>query len=63
MEAVAYEESFRGGPKFRHNRVTSQINFMRSAKGTKNQNLGRTPNTRDKPALLLLKLLGFALHF
>ena len=30
---VAYEESFRGGPKFRHNRVTSQtsIAFAKTA--------------------------------
>ena len=27
MYAVAYAESFRGGPKFWHNRVTSQINL------------------------------------
>ena len=53
----------RGGPKFRHNRVTSHINFMWSAKGTENQNSGQTPNTRNKPSLLLLKLLGFVLHF
>ena len=25
--AVAYAESFRGGPKFRHNRVMSQTSF------------------------------------
>ena len=36
---------------------------MESAEGMENRNLGRTPNTREKPALLLLKLLGFALHF
>ena len=60
---VAYAESFRGGPKSRHNCVTSQINFMESAEGTENRNAGGTPNTRKKPALLLLKLLGFALHF
>ena len=52
---VAYAESFRaGGPKFRHNRVTSQISFMQSAEGTENRNPVRTPNTREKPALLLL---------
>ena len=90
------------GPKFCHNRVTSQIN-LGSTEGTtiigwsggmprKNfaklhlkihifvpvkseasqkpkkrshmlQNPGRTPNTCEKPALLLLKLLGFALQF
>ena len=60
--SVAYAESFRGeGAKFRHNLMTSQINFMGSAE--KNQNPGRTLNTREKPALVLLKLLGFALHF
>jgi len=26
MHAVVYAENFRGGAKFRHNRVTSQIN-------------------------------------
>jgi len=31
---VAYAENFRGGTKFRHNRVTSQINFRESAEGT-----------------------------
>jgi len=31
---VAYAENFRGGPQFRHNRVTSQINFRGSAGGT-----------------------------
>ena len=31
--SVAYAESFRRGPKFRHNRVTSQIN-LGSAEGT-----------------------------
>ena len=51
------------GAKFCHNRVASQINFMGSAEGTENQNPGRTPNTREKTALFLLKLLGFALHF
>ena len=51
------------GPKFRHNRVTSQINFKGRAEGTENRNPGQTPNTREKLALLLLKLLGFALHF
>ena len=29
-----YAKSFRGGPKFRQNCVTSQINFMGSAKST-----------------------------
>jgi len=29
-----YAENFRGGPKFRHNRVTSQIIFSASAEGT-----------------------------
>ena len=52
-----------GWPKFRHNRMTSQINFMGSAEGRENQNPGRAPHTREKPALLLLKLLDFALHF
>ena len=55
-----YAESFRGGPKFRLNRVTSQINSTGSAEDTKNRNSGRTPNTREKPALFFLKLLGFA---
>ena len=90
------------GPKFCHNRVTSQIN-LGSAEGTTIigwsggmpqkifaklhlkirifvpvkleafrkpkkrshmlQNPGQTPNTCEKPALLLLKLLGFALQF
>ena len=63
LETVAYAESFRGGPKFCHNRVTSQINLKGSATGTENQNSWRTPNTREKHALLLLKLLSFALHF
>ena len=63
IPTVAYTESFRGGPKFCHNRVTSQINFMGSAKGTENRNSGRTPNTREKPAVLLPKLLVFVLHF
>ena len=31
---MAYAENFRGGAKFRHNRVTSQINFRGSAEGT-----------------------------
>jgi len=31
---VAYAENFRGRAKFRHNRVTSQINFRGSAEGT-----------------------------
>jgi len=31
---VAYAEKFRGWAKFRHNRVTSQINFRGSAEGT-----------------------------
>jgi len=31
---VEYAENFRGGAKFRHNRVTSQINFRVSAEGT-----------------------------
>jgi len=31
---VAYAENFRGGRNFRHNRVTSQINFRGSAEGT-----------------------------
>ena len=92
----------KGGPKFRHNPVTSQIN-LGSAEGTtiigwsggiprKNfaklhleirvfvlvkseasrkskkrshmlRNPGRTPNTQEKSALLLLKLFGFALQF
>jgi len=30
---VAYAENFRGWAKFRHNRVTSQINFRESAEG------------------------------
>ena len=60
---MAYAESFRGGPKFCHNCVTSEINFMGSAESTENRNPGRTPNTREKPALLLPKVLGFALHF
>jgi len=32
--SVAYAENFRGGAKFRHNRVTSQINFRGSAEST-----------------------------
>ena len=120
---MAYAESFKGGPKFRHNRVISRIN-LGSAKAhdhywvvqahsilqnyTKNKTLqkilqnyrknfaknfaklhqkyvfsyrsnqkllknekrvrmlrnpGRTPNICEKPALLLLKLLGFAFQF
>jgi len=31
---VAYAENFWGGAKFRHNRVTSQINFRGSAEDT-----------------------------
>ena len=52
-----------GGTKFCHNRVTSQINFMGSAEGTEDRNPGRAPNALEIPALLLLKLLGFAIHF
>jgi len=33
LAAVAYAENFRGGSKFRHNRVTSQIKFKGSAEG------------------------------
>ena len=48
MMAVAYEESFPGvGPKFRRNRVTPQINFMGSAKGTENRSQGQPPNNRE----------------
>jgi len=31
---VAYAENFRGASKFRHNRVTSKINFRGSAEST-----------------------------
>ena len=34
MHAVGCAESFLGGPKFGHNCVTSQIDFMGSAEGT-----------------------------
>jgi len=34
MRPVTYAENFRGGAKFRHNRVTSQINIRGSAEGT-----------------------------
>ena len=34
MQSISgVRRSFRGGPKFRHNRVTSQFNFMRRAEG------------------------------
>jgi len=32
--AVTYAENFQGGSKFRHNRLTSQINFRGSMKGS-----------------------------
>jgi len=34
VHSVAYAENFRREAKCRHNRVTSQINFRGSAKGT-----------------------------
>jgi len=34
LSPAAYAENLRGGAKFRHNRVTSQINFRRSAEDT-----------------------------
>ena len=36
---------------------------MESAEGMKNRNSGQTLNTREKPALFLLKLLGFVCIF
>jgi len=32
-QLVVYAENFRGGASFRHNRVTSQINFRGRAEG------------------------------
>ena len=68
MCPVAYTESFRGeGTKFRHNRVTSQINFMESAEGTIilgwSGGISRKNFAELHLKILLLKLLGFALHF
>ena len=60
---MAYAECFRGGPKFCRNGVTSPISFMGSAEGKGNRNPGRILNARKNSALLLPKLLGFALHF
>jgi len=34
LQSVSYAENFRGGAKFCHNLVTSQINFRGSAEGT-----------------------------
>jgi len=57
-KSVAYAENFRGGTKFRHNRVTSQINFRGSTEGT---TIPRGPGAcpRESFAKLHLKIRIF----
>ena len=50
-------------PKNTHFRNGQIVSFSKTKKAFAYPSKSRTPNTREKPALLLLKLLGLALQF